>query len=56
MRRLEEVKLNYRKTKSGEIFVSLDDIINILEKRILTSTNAYDIVTKLIKQLKTNKP
>lgn len=50
---LEEIKLSYVKKESGEVYVLLDDIVEILENRILTSNIG---LAELIDQLKQTRP
>jgi hypothetical protein len=56
MEKFDEVKVNYRKTESGEVYILLEDIIDILEKRILPSNIIYTILAEFIDQLKQTKP
>ena len=52
----EEIKLNYVKMESGEVYILLDDIIDILENRILPSNIIYTLLAELIDQLKETMP
>jgi hypothetical protein len=53
MRRRDEVKLNYRSAKSGKIYVSLEDIIDILENYLMTGKTDLPY---LISELKSKQP